>query len=224
MILAAGRGERMRPLTDSTPKPLLEVGGRALIEHHIDALAAAGVEEIVINLSWHGEQIMDFLGDGSKYGLKISYSDEGPVALETGGGIHRALPMLGDEPFWLVNGDVYCDFSYPERGLAPQSLGHLLLVPNPDHNTRGDFALDDGIVLRKGDPEGDPECDPMWTYSGISLLRPRLFASCAPGKFPLAPLLIDAMDRRRISGEVYRGRWVDVGTPERLRLLDAELT
>jgi MurNAc alpha-1-phosphate uridylyltransferase len=216
MILAAGRGERMRPLTDSTPKPLLEVGGRALIEHHIDALAAAGVEEIVINLSWHGEQVMDFLGYGSKYGLKISYSDEGPVALETGGGIHRALPMLGDEPFWLVNGDVYCDFSYPERSLAPAALGHLLLVPNPDHNARGDFALDDGIVLPKGEP--------LWTYSGVSLLRPQMFASCAPGKFPLAPLLIDAMDRRRISGEVYRGRWVDVGTPERLRLLDAELT
>lgn len=215
MILAAGRGERMRPLTDSTPKPLLEVGGRALIEHHIDGLAAAGVEEIVINLSWHGEQIMGFLGNGSKYGSKITYSDEGSVALETGGGIHRALPMLGDEPFWLVNGDVFCDFSYPELSLAPRLLGHLLLVPNPDHNLRGDFALDDDIVLAEGDP--------LWTYSGIALLRPEIFASCAPGKFPLAPLLIDAMDRRQISGEIYGGRWVDVGTPERLRSLDAEL-
>ncbi|MBT8440998.1 MAG: nucleotidyltransferase family protein [Gammaproteobacteria bacterium] len=216
MILAAGRGERMRPLTDATPKPLLEVGGRALIEHHIDALAAAGAEEIVINLSWRGEQIMDFLGNGSKYGLKITYSDEGPVALETGGGIHRALPILGDEPFWLVNGDVYCDFSYPERRLESQTLGHLLLVSNPDHNPRGDFALDHGIVLANGGP--------LWTYSGISLLRPALFASCEPGRFPLAPLLIEAMDRDEISGEVYGGRWVDVGTPERLRLLDAELT
>ncbi|MFW2405373.1 MAG: N-acetylmuramate alpha-1-phosphate uridylyltransferase MurU [Gammaproteobacteria bacterium] len=216
MILAAGRGERMRPLTDSTPKPLLEVGGRALIEHHIGALAAAGVDEIVINLSWHGEQIRDFLGPGDKYGVKIAYSDEGPVALETGGGIHHALPLLGDEPFWLVNGDVYCDFPYPERSLEPRILGHLLLVANPEHNVRGDFALDDGGVQAQGDP--------MFTYSGISLLHPAMFASCEPGKFPLAPLLLDAMDRRRISGELYPGRWIDVGTPERLQLLDAELT
>ncbi len=215
MILAAGRGERMRPLTDRTPKPLLKVGGRALIEHHLDALARAGIGEAVINLAWRGAQIREYLGDGAEYGLKISYSDEGPEALETGGGIRRALPLLGAEPFWLVNGDVYSDFDYPRRGLEPEVLGHLVMVPNPAHNPAGDFALRGKFVMADGGER--------WTYSGIAVLRPALVAASKPGKFPLAPLLIQAMERRAITGELYRGRWVDVGTPARMRALDREL-
>lgn len=215
MILAAGRGERMRPLTDSTPKPLLEVGGRALIEHHIDALARAGIRDLVINLAWRGGQIRDFLTDGTKYGVNISYSDEGAEALETGGGIFQALPLLGREPFWLVNGDIYCEYRYDERSLEAWQLGHLVLVPNPEHNHAGDFGLsEDRVVASAAD---------TWTYSGIALLHPELFTGSSSGKFPLAPLLIDAMDRDAITGEVFRGRWVDVGTPERLRELDREL-
>lgn len=215
MILAAGRGERMRPLTDTTPKPLLKVGGRALIEHHIDALAGAGICDLVINLAWRGGQIRENIGDGSKYGVNISYSDEGPEALETGGGIHHALPLLGREPFWLVNGDIYCEYEYADRTLDDDRLGHLLLVPNPDHNAAGDFGLVDGRVVATAAES--------WTYSGIALLSPELFVHCTPGKFPLAPLLIDAMGRQTISGELFDGRWVDVGTPERLRALHREL-
>jgi MurNAc alpha-1-phosphate uridylyltransferase len=215
MILAAGRGERMRPLTDSTPKPLLEVGGRALIEHHLAALAGAGVVDVVVNLSWLGQQIREFLGQGDKYGLRIAYSEEGPEALETGGGIHKALPLLGGEPFWLVNGDVYCEFDYRVQTLESGLLGHLLLVPNPEHNPAGDFGLVGDRVTSSGAP--------MWTYSGIAVLHPDLFASSRPGKFPLAPLLIEAMEHRAIGGEIFDGRWTDVGTPERLRQLDAEL-
>jgi len=215
MILAAGRGERMRPLTDATPKPLLEVGGSTLIEHHVRALAGAGIHELVINLAWRGKQIADFLGNGSKYGINISYSDEGPEALETGGGIQHALPLLGSDAFWLVNGDVYCEFDYPERMLAPGAVGHLLLVPNPGHNPAGDFGLVGERVV--------PTAPETWTYSGIALLDPQLFVASTPGKFPLAPLLVDAMAREAITGEIYRGRWVDVGTPERLYALDREL-
>lgn len=215
MILAAGRGERMRPLTDAIPKPLLEVGGRALIEHHILALGRAGIRELVINLAWRGSLIRHHIGEGSRYGLKITYSEEEPEALETGGGIHRALPLLGREPFWVVNGDIFCDFEYHDRHLATTGLGHLVLVPNPGHNPQGDFGLAGGRVVANAAE--------TWTYSGIALLRPELFADCRPGKFPLAPLLIDAMARDAISGEVFYGRWTDVGTPERLRALDAEL-
>lgn len=215
MILAAGRGERMRPLTDTTPKPLLRVGGRALIDCHIDALARAGVRDLVINLAWQGARIRDTIGDGSKYGIKISYSDEGDEALETGGGIHHALPLLGSAPFWLVNGDVYCGFDYTGRELRHGSVAHLVLVPNPEHKPAGDFGLRDGIVT--------PSADHTYTYSGIALLHPDLFAGASAGKFPLAPLLIDAMSRRAVTGEVFHGKWIDVGTPERLAELDREL-
>jgi N-acetyl-alpha-D-muramate 1-phosphate uridylyltransferase len=215
MILAAGRGERMRPLTDATAKPLLRVGGRALIEHHILALAAAGVTELVINLAWHGAQIREFLDNGAKYGVIITYSEEPEGALETGGGIQRALPLLGDAPFWLVNGDVYCAFDYPDRVLGAGRVGHLLLVPNPAHHPRGDFGLDGDDVVA--------DAHRTFTYSGIALLDPALFAGSSPGRFPLAPMLVAAMSRGAISGEVYPGRWVDVGTPERLEALDREL-
>jgi MurNAc alpha-1-phosphate uridylyltransferase len=215
MILAAGRGERMRPLTDATPKPLLRIAGKPLIEYHVEALARAGIENLVINLAWQGERISGFLGDGSKYGLRIAYSDEGPEALETGGGVCKALPLLGAEPFWLVNGDIFSDFDYPSRRLAPGKLGHLLLVPNPDHNAAGDFCLDGDNVSESG---GEAQ-----TFSGISLLHPDLFADASPGKFPLAPLLVDAMQSGQITGEMFSGFWIDVGTPERLRDLKRRL-
>jgi MurNAc alpha-1-phosphate uridylyltransferase len=216
MILAAGRGKRMRPLTDERPKPLLKVGQKALIEYHLHSLSRAGVDCVVINLSWKGHQIRDFLGDGTKYGLSITYSDEGPEVLETGGGIHRALSILGTEPFWVVNGDVYCEFDYPRRELIAGVVGHLIMVPNPVHNRRGDFSLD-GDQVRAGGGE-------RLTYSGIGLLHPRLFVDLTPGKFPLAPLLVDAMESGSITGELFAGRWVDVGTPERLQALDREMS
>jgi N-acetyl-alpha-D-muramate 1-phosphate uridylyltransferase len=219
-ILAAGRGERMRPLTDDTPKPLLEAGGRPLIEHHLHGLRAAGVERVVVNLGWLGERIRARLGDGAHYGLQIAYSDEGWPALETGGGIHRALPLLGDAPFVVVNGDVYCDYPLPalvERAqrLAPHDLAHLVLVPNPPHHPQGDFVLDGG---RLHDGGGSRH-----TFSGLSVLRAELFSGCASGAFPLAPLLRRAMQAGRVAGELYQGRWSDVGTPERRDALEAAL-
>ncbi len=216
MILAAGRGERMRPLTNSMPKPLLRVGGRSLIDYHIEALARAGVDEIVINLAWQGARIRETIGDGASYGLSISYSDEGSEALETGGGIHHALPLLGPDPFWLVNGDIYCEFDYPARPLDDTVMAHLFMVPNPEHHPAGDFALVRGRVLSTRASTGGP----TWTYSGIALLRPSLFAGCRPGKFPLVPLLTAAMTQEAVTGETFDGRWVDVGTPERLTALE----
>ena len=216
MILAAGRGERMRPLTDETPKPLLRVNGKALLEYHIEALARGGIRDIVINLAWLGGRIRDWGGDGAKYGIKISYSDEGPEALETGGGIFRALPLLGNAPFWLVNGDVFCAYDYRERGLADGMLGHLVMVPNPPHHPDGDFSLADGRVIARS-------LQPL-TYSGIAMLHPDLFAGSADGKFPLAPLLDKAIDQGAITGERFDGPWTDVGTPERLAALERLLS
>ena len=216
MILAAGRGERMRPLTDSVPKPLLTAGGKPLIEYHVEALGRAGVGELVINLSWRGDEIRAHLGDGSKYGLSIAYSDEGPEALETGGGIHKALPLLGGAPFWLVNGDVYTEFGYAARRLGSGVLGHLVMVKNPAHHPDGDFCLDGGRLRTAGNP--------MLTYSGIALLHPDLFADSVPGKFPLAPLFVNAMTTNALTGEEFDGLWFDVGTPERLHELDRLLS
>lgn len=215
MILAAGRGERMRPLTDTTPKPLLPVAGRPLIAHHLAALAAAGITEVVINHAHLGDRIERVLGDGRDHGLAIRYSAEPEGALETGGGILQALPLLGDAPFVVVNGDVWCDFPFARLPARPDGLAHLVLVDNPPHHPRGDFALAAGRV-RAHDGEA-------LTYSGIAVLDPALFAGHAPGRFPLAPLLRAAIDHDAVSGEHWRGRWVDVGTPERLRELDAVL-
>ena len=211
MILAAGRGERLRPLTLATPKPLLEVRGRPLIGWHLAALARAGVREVVINLSWLGEQIRNTLGDGAAYGLRIAYSDEGPEPLETGGGIFRALPLLGPGPFLLVNGDVYTDYQPARLRAAPEALGHLVLVPNPPQHPRGDFALDAGRILEDGEPR--------YTYSGLAVLHPELFAGCSDGRFPLLPLFKRAIALGRLHGELYTGAWTDVGTPERLAAL-----
>jgi MurNAc alpha-1-phosphate uridylyltransferase len=213
MILAAGRGERMRPLTDTTPKALLPVGSQALIEHHITSLAAAGVTELVINVAWLGAQIQAQLGSGERYGVSIRYSEEPDGALETGGGIFQALEMLGSEPFWLVNGDVRTDFDFSGQPLGAGDLGHLLLVDNPDHNPAGDFGLDgDRVTTQAG---------PLLTYSGIAVIDPALFEGCTPGRFPLAPLLSQAAARGLLGGTHYRGVWIDVGTPERLKLAAA---
>lgn len=215
MILAAGRGERMRPLTDHTPKPLLEVGGKALIEYHLTALHQAGVREIIVNHAWLGEQIEARLGNGERYGLQIQYSAEEPVALETAGGIIQALPRLGSEPFIVVNGDIWCD--YPMQQLPQQldGLAHLVMVDNPPHNPQGDFCLKAGRLQVEGHDK--------LTYSGIGVYHPQLFAGLQAGIRPLAPLLKAAMAKGLVSGEHYRGHWLDIGTPERLQELDTEL-
>jgi len=216
MILAAGRGERLRPLTDVTPKPLLVVRGRPLIEWHLDALARAGVRDVVINLSWLGTQVRTALGDGSRFGLSIAYSDEGPTALETGGGIFRALPLLGVAPFLVVNGDTFTDMDFARLVLAPEALAHLVLVPNPEHHPQGDFTLRDGRVQETGAPRH--------TYSGVGIYRPEFFAGCTPGKFPLLPLLRRTIAAGRLHGELHAGSWTDVGTVGRLDQLNAGAT
>ena len=211
MILAAGRGERMRPLTDRVPKPLLRAGGKSLIVYHIEALVAAGIRELVINHAHLGEQIEAALGDGRRWGVRIRYSPE-EAALETGGGIFRALPLLGDGPFLVVNGDIWCDYGFSVPPLAEGLLAHLVLVDNPAHNPRGDFGLSGGRVVNGGAAR--------FTFSGIGLYRSELFAGCESGAFPLAPLLRAACDRGQVSGEHFSGRWTDVGTPRRLQELD----
>jgi MurNAc alpha-1-phosphate uridylyltransferase len=226
MILAAGRGERMRPLTDHCPKPLLAVGGKPLIVWHLERLAAAGVREVVINHAHLGAQIEAALGDGATWGLSIRYSAEPPGALETAGGIVKALPFLGDAPFLVINGDIFCDATLPMiEQLAPKALAHLLLVDNPAHHPNGDFALDAAKVSsgEMASPLGTAPAKKL-TFSGIGLYRPELFAGLvagAPAK--LAPLLKSAMATGKVSGEHHHGQWVDVGTPERLASLDQQL-
>lgn len=213
MILAAGRGNRMRPLTDQTPKPLLIAGGKPLIQHQIERLAAAGFRELVINHAHLGHQIESVLGDGTRLGVSIQYSPEGEGrALETGGGIFQALPMLGPDAFLVVNGDIWTDVLYERLALAQRDLAHLVLVGNPRHNQRGDFALVEGRVRVEGEPR--------FTFGGIGLYRAELFAGCAGGAFPLAPLLRAAMAQDRVSGQLHRGRWWDIGTPDRLDALN----
>jgi MurNAc alpha-1-phosphate uridylyltransferase len=213
MILAAGRGERMRPLTDALPKALLEVAGKSLLERQLQRLAGAGVTTVVINLGWHGEKIVERIGDGSRFGLRVAYSPEYDHILETGGGIRRALPLLGSAPFWVLNADVFSDFRLPTLSLPERCLGHLVLVPTPSHKLGGDFDLVDGKARRSAAP--------TLTFSGMALYRPELFADTQPGRFPLAPLLFDAAERGLLDAELYSGRWHDVGTPERLAELNA---
>jgi MurNAc alpha-1-phosphate uridylyltransferase len=215
MLLAAGRGERMRPLTDTLPKPLLVAGGHALIDYHLCALAAAGVSELTINLSWHGELIRRHVGGGARFGLAVRYSDEGPVALETGGGIERALPQLGPGAFLLVNADVWTDLPFESVRLPAGSLAHLVLVENPEHHPAGDYALDPaGKIVLEG---------ARLTYAGIAAMHPELFRDCRPGRFPLKPLLDRALSAGRLTGTVWTGRWLDIGTPGRLAALDREV-
>lgn len=212
MILAAGRGERMRPLTDHTPKPLLEIGGKALIVRHLERLAAAGIDDVVINLAWLGDRIRAALGNGAELGLPIRYSPEPPGALETAGGIRAALPLLGRDPFLVVNGDLWCDYPLDRLvGHAPRGRAHLVLVDNPEHHPGGDFALVDGEI--RADRE------PRLTYSGIGVYRPELFAELSPGRRALRPVLDRAIADGQVSGEAYAGTWADVGSPERLEQL-----
>ena len=216
MILAAGRGARMRPLTDNRPKALLAVAGRPLIVWHIERLAAAGIRHLVINHAHLGQQIEAALGDGSDRGVEIRYSAEGEGrALETGGGILKALPLLGDRPFLVVNSDVWCDVDFGRLALPEQALACLVMVDNPPHHPTGDFHLAGGFLQEAGEPK--------LTYSGIGVYSPALFADCSPGTFPLGPLLREMMPGGRVMGVHHRGRWSDVGTPERLAALDRRL-
>lgn len=214
MILAAGRGERLRPMTDTTPKPLLRVHGRPLIERHVLRLARAGIQRIVVNLAWLGSQISEYLGDGARYGVKIVYSDEQPRALETGGGIFRALPHLLPGPFAVVNGDIYTDFPFETLAVAPGRDAHLVLVPNPPQHLQGDFGLEQGLAL--------PTAGKRYTFSGIAVYQSVFFAGCSDGEFPLKPLLLRSMAAKLCSAQIYPGRWEDVGTPERLAALNQE--
>ncbi len=215
MLLAAGRGERMRPLTDEIPKPLLTVGGKPLIVHLIEALVAEGFRELVVNHAWHGAMIEQRLGDGREFGASIEYSAEGERALETGGGIRHALPLLGSDPFVAVNADIWTDFPFGSLPDALETLAHVILVDNPVHHPDGDFVLA-GTRVRDGEGR-------RLTFSGIGVYRPELFAELSDGCFPLAPILFDACDAGRLSGVHYTGEWWDVGTPERLALLDRRL-
>jgi MurNAc alpha-1-phosphate uridylyltransferase len=214
MILAAGRGERMRPLTDKTPKPLLEVNNKPLIQHLIERLVNEGLTEMVINHGLMGEQIESFLEDGRQFGAGIQYSAENNKLLETGGGIYKALPLLGDEPFVVVNADVWTDYPFSQLLNEPVGLAHLVLVNNPPQHPQGDFALQGGQVTQEGKTR--------YTFSGIGVYRPELFVDCDEGPFLLTPLLCEVMTQGRVTGEHYAGIWIDVGTPERLRSLQID--
>jgi MurNAc alpha-1-phosphate uridylyltransferase len=213
MILAAGRGERLRPMTDTIPKPLLRVRGQPLIERHVVGLVRAGIKRIVINLAWLGSQISEHLGDGARYGATIIYSEEQPRALETAGGIFRALPHLAPGPFAVVNGDIYTNFPFETLELASDQDAHLVLVPNPPEHPLGDFGLEQGLALSAAASQ--------YTFSGIAMYRCAFFAGCTDGVFPLKPLLLRSMAANRCSAQLYAGVWEDVGTPERLQALNA---
>ena len=217
MILAAGKGERMRPLTDHTPKPLLQVAGKALIEHHIVRLARAGFDELVINVSHLGQQIMDHCGGGGRWGVQIHYSPE-EEPLETAGGIQRALPLLGRQPFLVVNGDIWIDYDFGQLldyRPAPEEHAHLVMVRSPSQHPRGDFKLDAEGWLRELAPG-----ETGLTYAGVGVYTPAFFSGMAPGKLALRPLLDDAIRQCHLTGEYHPGGWEDVGTPERLQALD----
>jgi len=213
MILAAGRGERLRPVTDSVPKSLVEINGQALLERHLRSLARGGVETVVINLGWLGEQITERIGSGEEFGLNVVYSQEGDNILETGGGIHRALPMLGAGPFHVINADIYTDMPLPDVQLGDDDMAHLICVPVPEDRSSGDFAIVDGRIRNDGER--------MFTFSGVSIYRPEFFADCTPGRFSVVPMLRAAVDAGKVSGSIYSGLWRDVGTPERLAELNA---
>lgn len=218
-ILAAGRGERMRPLTDTTPKPLLMAGGKPLIVWHLERLAACGFSEVVINHSHLGQQIVDALGDGARFGLSIRYSAEPPGALETAGGIANALPLLGSEPFLVVNGDVFCDWDFKRARELTNRQAHLVFVPNPPQHAGGDFCLDGETVHYATSGLG-----PTLTYAGTGVFAPAFFADVPAGAvMKMRPLLDAAIAKGVVTGERHHGRWVDVGTPERLAELDQEL-
>lgn len=212
MILAAGRGERLRPLTDQTPKPLLQAGPHRLIEYHLFNLAEAGFKEVVINVSWLGQQIIDSLGDGAHYGLDIQYSNEGEQPLETGGGIINALGLLGEDPFLVINGDIWSDYPFASlKNKTLTGLAHLILIQNPEHNPEGDFYINDGLLALEG-------TEP-YTFSGIAIYHRDFFKAQSASIFPLAPLFRSYASQGLISAELYRGNWMDIGTRERLESL-----
>jgi MurNAc alpha-1-phosphate uridylyltransferase len=215
MILAAGRGERMRPLTLTTPKPLLAVAGKPLIEWHLEHLARAGITDVAINISWLGDRLRNAVGDGRRHGLSITWFDEGPEPLEAAGGIINALGFFANEPFVVVNGDIFTDYALPP--VAPQGgcLAHLVLVPNPVERPRGDFAVECGELRVDGARR--------YTFGCIATYHPAFFAGLAPGRRTLRPLLDRALGAGRVTAELFQGRWVDVGTPERLAALDSML-
>lgn len=220
MILAAGRGERMRPLTDVTPKPLLQAGQHRLIEYHLYKLAEAGIKDVVINVAWLGQKIIDELGRGDKYQLNISYSNEGDHALETAGGIYNALPLLGDQ-FIVVNGDIWTDFAFSRlMQIDLNDKAHLVLVENPEHHPLGDFAIRDGRLREDVVEKSIPE---KFTFSGIGLYAKDFFSESKKGKYPLAPMIRQYIQYDQVSGEVYQGKWFDIGTPERLEALSSFL-
>ncbi len=210
MILAAGRGERMRPLTDTTPKPLLKIAGKPIIEYHIERLVAAGYEKIIINTHHLADQIHSYLGNGKQFNTHIEYSDEQPEALETGGGIFKALPKLGDDFFCVINGDIFCNHDLQPPTLEKNILAHLILVKNPLHNPSGDFGLEKGLITNNKE----------YTFSGIGWYHANLFTDCVAGKFPLAPLLREFIEKGKVSGNIHAGKWVDIGTPDRLLNLE----
>lgn len=212
MILAAGRGERLRPLTDTKPKSLVEVCGQSLLERHLENIQSAGINDVVINLGWLGEKVQERIGSGSNYGLNVSYSDEGDNILETGGGIHKALHLLGSDPFLVVNADIYTDMPVPEIALGDNALGHLVLVPSPEYLESGDFNLENGLARNSESPS--------LTFSGVSVYRPELFEGCEAGRFSIVPMLRAAADDGRLQGSLYEGLWADVGTPERLQSVE----
>lgn len=214
MILAAGLGERLRPITDTTPKALVEVGGISMLGQHLQRLADARVKMVVINLGWLGEQIAEQIGSGQQFGLQVVYSPEDDNILDTGGGIKRALPLIGNVPFWVINADIYTDIALPNVKLAADSLAHLVLVPTPAHKASGDFELRDGKVRNSDNQD--------LTYSGIAFYRPEFFADSGGGRFSVVPLMRAAADRGQIEGSVYNGVWEDVGTPERLEALNSK--
>ncbi len=213
MILAAGRGERMRPLTDSTPKPLLTSAGKPIIQYSIEKLVAAGFKDIIINIAHLGWQIKQKLGNGEQFGARINYSDEGDRALETAGGIINALPLLGEQPFLVVNGDIATEYDFTQLNNKKIDLAHLVLIPNPTHHPEGDFHLNAQGILSANK-------QPRFTYSGIGFYHPALFQHSTPGKLKLAPLLRKAMLNNKVSGELYQGFWMDIGTPERLQEME----
>jgi MurNAc alpha-1-phosphate uridylyltransferase len=212
LVLAAGRGERMRPLTDATPKPLLDVGGKPLIVHHIEKLAAAGVRDIVINTSHLAEQFPAALGDGSTWGVTLRYSFEGATPLETGGGMLRALPLLGDAPFIVVSADIWSDMDYAGLPGEPEGIAHLVMVPNPDFHPAGDFSLADGRLYDDGAPAGAERL----TFGNVGVYRPQIVAGESPGAFKLLPMYRRAMAQGRLTGELFHGFWRNVGTPAQL--------
>ena len=213
MILAAGRGERLRPVTDEIPKALIEVHGESLLERHLRAVATAGIETVVVNLGWLGEQIVERIGSGVSFGLNVVYSPEGDNILETGGGIHRALPMLGDDAFIVINADIFTDMPLPVSALGNDDVAHLVLVPAPADKNGGDFNLVDARIRNGSTSE--------FTFSGVAVYQPAFFDGCTPGRFPLAPMLRAAADADSLSGSIYGGLWSDVGTPSRLAALNA---